>query len=125
MRNIILITAAAAALTATATPGTAKAAAIIETPFNQTVHHADLDLTTPQGIDRLDQRVRTKIRRACINGGRDSVSIRLERECRDSAYSAATREMNVAIAAAEADQIRLADQSPAQTPLRTPAQPEG
>ncbi len=111
MRKTIITIVAAA--TAIATPAIAHASPINETQFNQTIEHDDLDLTTQRGIARLDERVRTEIRRACANGGRDSASVRLERECRATAFASAEREIRFAIAEANADRVRFAKNSAA------------
>jgi UrcA family protein len=91
--------------------------AVFANPANQTdfeadVPHSDLDLATPDGAARLDERVRTKIRQLCANGGRDGVSLRLERECRETALAATAPAIRVAIANARLDRVRLAAQAP-------------
>ena len=100
-------------------PAAAHASPINATEFEAPVAHGDLDLTTREGISRLDERVRTRVRTMCANGGRDSASIRLERECRQSALAATAPAIRVAIANARLDRVRLAQTetaSPAATP---------
>jgi len=100
-------------------PATAYAAPADSTPFETTVAHDDLDLTTPEGAARLEQRVLTKVRRMCALGGRDGTSLRLERECRATALAATAPAIRLAIANARLDQVRLAQTdgaSPAATP---------
>lgn len=110
MRSFALVAAATVAITAAAP---ALAAPANSTEFNATVEHDDLDLTTQRGIARLDERVRTTVRRACANGGRDSASIRLERECRNGALAAAETQVRLAIVEANADRPRFASNSTA------------
>ncbi|EAQ30135.1 hypothetical protein NAP1_05145 [Erythrobacter sp. NAP1] len=105
MRNSIIFAAAAAAL---AIPAAASATPVNSTEFEEVIDHKDLDLTTRDGVTRLDDRVRTKINQMCRNGGRDSASIRLERECRSSALAAAQTEVRVAVAQANAERARFA-----------------
>lgn len=100
-------------------PVAASAAPVISTDFDSKVAHDDLDLTTREGVSRLDERVRTKVRQMCQNGGRDSVSVRLERECRQSALAATAPSVRMAIAEARLDAVRLAERSPA-SPAATP-----
>jgi len=84
------------------------------TEFAKSIDHKDLDLTTDKGVSRLDERVRTRINQMCRNGGRDSDSIRLERQCRNSALASAKPGMRFAIAQANADRVRFAvNSSPA------------
>lgn len=101
------------------TPAVAHASPVNATGFDARVAHDDLDLTTREGIARLDERVRTKVRQMCTNGGRDSASARLERECRESALAATAPAIRVAIVNARLDRVRLAQAqtaSPAATP---------
>ncbi|MFU7528863.1 UrcA family protein [Qipengyuania sp. ASV99] len=94
-------------------PTVVLASPINSTEFEATVPHEDLNLSTQQGVSRLDERVRTRIRQLCRNGGRDSASIRLERECRAGAFAAAERQVRFAIAKANADRARFAANSSA------------
>jgi UrcA family protein len=109
---------AAAALLVLA-PATALATPQNATPFDAPVAHDDLDLATRDGIARLDERVRTKVRQMCANGGRDAASLRLERECRQSALAATAPAIRVAVANARLDRTRLAATTPA-SPAATP-----
>jgi UrcA family protein len=100
-------------------PAAAIAAPVNATVFEAPVAKHDLDLTTREGIARLDDRVRTRVRQMCSNGALDSVSLRLERECRTSALASTAPAIRVAIATAARDQLRLAQRtssSPAVTP---------
>ena len=104
------LAAAAFALVAV-TP--AMANPVNATDFETAIAHDDLDLTTREGVARLDERVRTKARQMCRNGGRDSASLRLERECQAGALAAAAPAIRVAVANARIDRVRLADNTPA------------
>lgn len=107
--HILAIAVSATALIAT--PAIASPAN--QTDFAATVEYDDLDLATREGVSRLDERIRTRIRQMCANGGRDSASLRLERECRATALASAEDETRVAIANAEARaaNIRFAQNS--------------
>jgi UrcA family protein len=107
MRIITKVTIASAALLAAATP--TLATPVEERPFTVEVEHDDLDLATRNGVARLDDRLRSHIRRLCANGGRDRASIELERECRAGALASAQPEKRIAIARAEERAVRLAD----------------
>ena len=108
MRNKIL---AAAATAAALMAAPAFASPVNQTDFSANVQHDDLDLGTERGVARLDDRLRSTIRRACANGGRDSASIRLERQCRESALASAERQVRFAVNEARRDDIRLASSS--------------
>ena len=101
MRTFIAIAAALAASPAIASAPNA-------TEFELNVQHEDLDLSTQKGVSVLDARIQTLIKRQCANGGRDSASIRLERQCRESALASAESQVRVAAAQAKADKVRLA-----------------
>lgn len=103
------------------TPAVAHASPANSSEFEAPVAHDDLDLTTSEGVSRLDERVRTRARQMCQNGGRDSASVRLERECRVSALAATAPAMRLAIANVRAETVRFAERaatptSPAATP---------
>lgn len=109
----------AMALAASLAPAAAHAAPADAPGFSARIAHEDLDLTTREGVTRLDERVRSKVRQLCATGGRDSASLKLERECRETALAAAAPAIRVAIAKARADQARFAANtagSPAVTP---------
>lgn len=75
------LTAFAIATTLIAAPAVAQDTSDIVTI---TVETSDLDLTTSNGQDRLNNRVDTAIDRTCRSGGRDLASRRAEAACRDS-----------------------------------------
>lgn len=106
MRNIITIAAASTALFAV--PIAASAEPANSTEFSTVVQLADLDLTDHADAARLDERVRTKVRQLCRLGGRDSQSVRLERECREGALAGALPQVRLAIARANAERARYA-----------------
>ncbi|MEM7700635.1 MAG: UrcA family protein [Pseudomonadota bacterium] len=103
MRTFIVTLASLAA--AIAVPAAASETAPNATDFATSIDHSDLDLSTDTDASRLDERVRTNIRKMCRNGGRDSDSIRLERQCRKSALASAQPGVNVAIANAKANAV--------------------
>ena len=109
--RIKILAAAATAAALIATPAIASPAN--QTDFDATVQHDDLNLGTERGVARLDERLRSTIRRACANGGRDSVSLRLERQCRESAFASAERQVRLAVNEARRNAIRLASSSKA------------
>jgi len=89
-------------------PATAQAAPVNATEFQAPVAHDDLDLATREDVSRLDERVRTRVRQLCANGGRDGASVRLERECREGALAATAPAIRVATANARAASLRFA-----------------
>ena len=76
--------------------------------FSIQVPHADLDLTTQEGVSRLDDRVQTRIRQMCRTGSRDQVALKNERACRENARNQAAQSVRLAVAEANADKKRLA-----------------
>lgn len=118
MRTHTLI--ALTSLAAIATPALASQGPVNSTDFSETVDHKDLDLTTKKGVSRLDDRIRTRINQLCRNGGRDSASIRLERQCRASALAAAKPDVRFAIAKANAERVRFAANTPSPAKDATP-----
>lgn len=98
-------------------PAVAHASPANMTEFNTIVAHGDLDLTTNEGVARLDERVRTRVRQMCQTGGRDLAAYLLERDCRISALAATAPAVRVAIANARAERLRFAERAP------TPASP--
>lgn len=111
MRIKFALVAAVTALIAA--PAAANGSPVNSTEFEVSVPHEDLDLSTQQGVSRLDERVRTRIRQMCRNGGRDGASIRLERECRIGAMAQAERGVRLAVAQANANRPRFAQSSTA------------
>ncbi|MEM7688192.1 MAG: UrcA family protein [Pseudomonadota bacterium] len=106
MRTFSLI--ALSALAAIAAPAAASQGPVNSTDFSASVEHKDLDLTQRKDVSRLDDRIRTRINQMCRNGGRDSASVRLERQCRASALAAAQPEVRFAVAKANAQRTRFA-----------------
>ena len=118
MRNVFLTAATAAALVIT--PAAASASPVNTTEFSEIVVHDDLDLTTGEGVARLDERVRTSVRQLCRTGSRDSASLRLERECQIGALAQAQSEVRLAVAEANANRPRLAATTPTAEGAATP-----
>ena len=110
MRLCVLILTAS--LAATTFPSKASAIAMDATEFSETVIYKDIDLTTAEGASRLDDRIRSRINRLCFNGGRDSASRQLERECRIGAIQSAQRQVSNAVALARSERARLAGNIP-------------
>lgn len=108
MRFFVAILAPAIALAATP----AAANGINASDFTATIEHKDVDLTTQGGVALLDERLKTIIRQKCANGGRDSQSRRLERQCRESAFASAEKQVRFAILEAKAEKVRLAQGKP-------------
>ena len=106
MRITLALIAAPVALALT--PAIAAASPVADNAFSAEVSTDDIDLTTEDGVSRLDDRIRSRIRQECATGGRDSASLRLERQCRDTALAAAETQVRFAVAAANADRRRLA-----------------
>ncbi|QUL38753.1 UrcA family protein [Erythrobacter sp. JK5] len=90
----------------------AAASGMNATEFTAEVQHKDVDLTSRDGVALLDERLKTTIRQQCANGGRDLQSIRLERECRQSALASVERQVRFAVAEAKANKVRLAQGTP-------------
>lgn len=120
MRTFTILIAPAFAAAAIAAPAIAADGPVNATDFAETVEHEDLDLTTREGVSRLDERIRTRINQMCRNGGRDSASIKLERQCRESALAAARPDVRFAIARANAERVRFAANTPAPQSDATP-----
>jgi UrcA family protein len=57
------------------------------------VRFADLDLTRPSGMARLDTRLRHAARTVCDSRARDVKSLRQDAECRDRAFADARTEV--------------------------------
>lgn len=109
----------AVAIALMANHANAHGAPVNATEFEAPVAHDDLDLAKPGDVTRLDERVRTKVRQMCANGGRDGASLRLERECRETALAATAPAVRVAIANARLERLRFAENTPA-SPAATP-----
>jgi UrcA family protein len=63
------------------------------------VSYSDLDLSTRQGKDQLETRIKAAVREVCFQGNSRTLhDIVLMRQCRFQATKKATREMQVAIA---------------------------
>ena len=90
----------------------AAASGMNSTEFSAQVEHMDVDLTTHKGVALLDERLKTKIRQKCANGGRDLQSIRLARQCRESAMASVQKQVRFAILEAKAAKVRLAQGTP-------------
>ena len=118
MRTFSLIALTAAA--ALATPALASQGPVNTTDFSASVDYKDLDLTQSKDVSRLDDRIRTRINQLCRNGGRDSASIRLERQCRTSALAAAKPGVRFAVAKANAERVRFAANSSSPASDATP-----
>ncbi|MCK0128426.1 UrcA family protein [Erythrobacter sp. F6033] len=114
---MLKLTALIAAPTLALIAAPAVAAGPSTTDFDAPVAHDDLDLTTEKGVAVLDERVKTIIRKNCANGGRDSVSLRLERQCRSTAFAQAETQIRIAVAYANLNKVRLASNN-------TPVAPE-
>lgn len=106
MRNNALSLAGVAALSVSAP---AMADPVRDKSFSVDVAHGDLDRATRDGVARLDERLRTHIRRMCANGGRDQASIQLERACRTSAIASAKPALRLAVAQARANAVHFAE----------------
>ena len=71
-------------------------------PF-RVVSYGDLNLTSPQGRDRLSSRIRSAARAVCFENNVEQVKFTVaRRHCYDSAISDANRQMSEAIAQANA-----------------------
>ncbi len=110
MRNVLILAAPALALIAT--PAIAQSTGATDTGFSVEISHDDLDLTTSEGVSRLDTRIRNNVRQLCDTGNRDVASIQAERECRENATEAAQAQVRFAIAEANAEKSRLAAITP-------------
>jgi UrcA family protein len=113
-----MIFTVAAALCAIATPVVA-AAETDEGSFVGRVEIADLDLTTEAGVAKLDQRIRTVIRRECASGGRGLNARRIEQACSAEAYASAKPQIRFVIAKANAERPQVASR-PAASTAQTP-----
>ncbi|MEL6529027.1 MAG: UrcA family protein [Pseudomonadota bacterium] len=108
MRFVIATLAASLAIAS----APAAASGINATEFSAEVEHKDVDLTTNKGVALLDERLKTIIRQKCANGGRDMQSLRLERQCRASAFASVEKQVRFAVLEAKARKVRLAQGKP-------------
>lgn len=69
---------------------------------------SDLDLSTAQGRERLDRRVRSAVNVACDFQSRALAVRVLEQDCRRVAFAQAKPQQDVAIVGAENRKLRLA-----------------
>jgi UrcA family protein len=116
-----LALAAALMLTPAVAPSVAYASPVNADKFEATVAHDDLDLTTSEGVSRLEKRVRARVRQVCETRGRDVASYLLERECRVTALAATAPAVRGAIAQARAESLRFAERAPdSASPATTP-----
>ncbi len=115
--QLLTITAVAGAISAPplAAQQSTHHSAGTATQFNVEVPHEDLDLTTEKGVARLEERIRTRIRQGCANGGRDSASVKLERKCRASTLAQTEPKLRFAIRSAHLSKERLARNAKATT----------
>jgi UrcA family protein len=82
--------AAFAALALTAVAASASSASAQEREDQSVlVRFADLDLSRPSGLARLDVRLRSAASQVCNSGGRDARSLSDDRDCRARALSGA------------------------------------
>ena len=103
----LLISLAAAAITFAAAPAPAQTA-----PSQVVVSYADLDLSTPAGVRKLDRRLRSAVEIACgpISSA-DPAGKNRVRDCRAETLAVARAQRDTAIADANAgSQIQLASQ---------------
>ena len=109
----------AVAIALMATPASVNAAPVKTIEFEGSIAYDDLDLAKPGDVTRLHERVRTTVGRVCASRGRDSVSVRHERECRETALATTAPAVRMAVAKARADRAQLA-QNKATKPNVTP-----
>lgn len=105
MRNFALILAPLAVL----------AAPVAAAPSEQhrTIEHADLDLTTKSGVERLDRRIKSQIRGMCETNTPGLGARIFEQKCTATALAEAQTKARIAIAEANANKARLAEATPA------------
>jgi UrcA family protein len=90
---------AATTLVAAAIPATA---APVEAGQSVAVHFGDLDLTTDAGVSRLNRRINNAARQACGTADiRDLRAMSMINNCRDIALGNASKEVELAVAAAK------------------------
>lgn len=97
-----------AAMIAMTVPAHAESARGSTEPVSVIIRHGDLDLTGPDGVAALERRIASSVKRACPTLTRDLREQVHARKCRQAAALRASRDKQVAIAAAEARRPRLA-----------------
>lgn len=73
-----------------------------------TVGHADLDLSNERDVERLNQRIKSKVWRACDVGTPGLAALRIEQKCRHALMTEAARKVQLAVAEATAGNAQLA-----------------
>lgn len=81
------------------------AAAAAQQPVSVRIETSGLDLSTAEGQQRLETRVRTHIRRACDAGLRGVTAARREATCRNAMHEMADRKVAFAITQAQGEQL--------------------
>jgi len=108
----ILLSAALpiAALLST-TPAVAQPRSGSAEPVEVVVNHGDLDLTETADVARLDQRIRSSVKRACPVLTRSLDELAHANQCRKTAAARAYAQKDIAVAAALATRQRFAGAS--------------
>ena len=91
-----------------ATPASAKTMPGATEPVEVVVHHNDLDLTDASDVARLDQRIRSSVKRACPTLTRALRETAHARQCRKTASARALQQKEVAVASAHANRQQFA-----------------
>jgi len=91
-----------------ATPASAKTMTGATEPVEVLVKHGDLDLTDESDVARLDQRIRSSVKRACPKLTRNLRETAHARQCRKTASARALEQKEVAIASALAGRQQFA-----------------
>lgn len=96
------IVAAAFAAIAMAVPATAQDVV----HMSRGIAYGDLDLSSPEGVRKLNSRIRSAARAVCgvTDGIRDIGQVRLAQRCMDEAVSEASAKISRAVARASAAQ---------------------
>lgn len=83
------------------------------------VHYGDLDLTTPAGVARFDQRIAAAVRNVCRPADRRAAAaFTMEMECRDAASARALAQRNLKVQQAMAGEARQAGRASSSIDLR-------
>ena len=90
------------------TPAMAKPVSGSTEPVRVVVSHGDLDLTNASDVARLDQRIRSSVKRACPTLTRNLRETAHASQCRKTASVRAHAQKDVAIASAQADRAQFA-----------------